>query len=145
MVALEVVCVVSGVEDRVLGLAGLAGIAVLGTWAFINAQVLKVRRIPVESGGLEGRRLVQLSDVHIGSRRPGFLRRIVRRVNALDGDAVLITGDLVDANYVDREDLRHLGDLRAPTYFTLGNHERYEDTDRILDDLTALGVRVLRN
>ncbi|MYE83857.1 MAG: metallophosphoesterase [Gammaproteobacteria bacterium] len=145
VVALEVVGVVSGVEDRVLGLAGLAGIAVLGTWAFINAQVLKVRRIPVESGGLEGRRLVQLSDVHIGSRRPGFLRRIVRRVNALDGDAVLITGDLVDANYVDREDLRHLGDLRAPTYFTLGNHERYEDTDRILDDLTALGVRVLRN
>ena len=151
VVALEVVGLVASVEDRVLGLAGLAGIAVHGTWAFVNAQVLKVRRVAVvgssgsSGSGLDGRRLVQISDVHIGSRRPGFLRRIVRRINGLDGDAVLITGDLVDANYVDREDLSSLGDLRAPTYFTLGNHERYEDTERILDDLQAHGVRVLRN
>ena len=145
VVVLEVVGFVASVEDRVLGLAGLGGIAVLGTWAFVNAQVLKVRRVPVAASGLDGRRLVQISDVHIGSRRPEFLRRIVRRINGLDGDAVLITGDLVDANHVDRHDLRHLRELRAPAYFTLGNHERYEDTERILEDLEAHGVRVLRN
>ena len=145
VVGLEIVGLATSVEDRALGWAGLAGIAVLGTWAFVNAQILKVRRVPILKCGLEGRRLVQISDVHIGSRRPGFLRRVVRRINGLDGDAVLITGDLVDANHVGRDDLSALRDLRAPAYFTLGNHERYEDTERILGDLEAHGVRVLRD
>ena len=145
VLVLEVVALLTLAEGRVLGLMGLAAIMALGTGAFVNAQVLKVRRIPIVDGDLSGRRLVQISDVHIGSRRPGFLRRIVQRINALDGDAVLITGDLVDAKHVGRADLVSLADLRAPAYFILGNHERYEDTDRILADLTHHGVRVLRN
>ena len=145
VVALEVVGLATSIDDRTLGLAGLVGIAMLGAWAFINALVLKVRNVPILDARLAGRRLVLISDVHIGSRRPGFLRRVVRRINDLDGDAVLITGDLVDASHVDRDDLDALRDLRAPAYFSLGNHERYEDTERILDDLEAHGVRVLRN
>ena len=145
VLVLEVVAILTLAEDRVLGLIGLAAIVALGTGALVNAQLLKVRRIPIVDGDLSGRRLVQISDVHIGSRRPGFLRRIVRRINALDGDAVLITGDLVDAKYVGRADLVSLADLRAPAYFSLGNHERYEDTERILADLTHHGVHVLRN
>ena len=89
--------------------------------------------------------LVQISDVHIGSRRAGFLRRIAKRIRAQNPTAVLITGDLIDAPNVSRQDLAPLGDLGAPTYFCIGNHERYEDLDDILDRLAALGIRVLRN
>ena len=38
-----------------------------------------------------------------------------------------------------------LKDLACPIYFVIGNHERYEDLDQILDRLISLGVFVLRS
>ena len=88
---------------------------------------------------------MQISDVHIGSRRSGFLKRIAARITAEHPSAVFITGDLVDARGISIDELAPLGQLGAPTYFTTGNHERYEDHEDILERLSALGIRVLRN
>ena len=133
-------------SDPTIGLVGLVTIGIIGTWGFVNALVLNVRRVPIRcANAVDGMSLVQITDVHIGSRRPAFLRRIVQRINSLDCDAVLITGDLVDSDGVGHDDLSALAELRFPAYFTIGNHERYEDTGRIIEHLRAHGVRVLRN
>ena len=145
VVVLEIFRLIVPVDDTTVGLIGLTAILILGSWGLINAQLLKVRPIPLIAGrNLEGRSLVQITDVHIGSRRPTFLRRIVKRVNELQADAVLITGDLVDDD-IDEDDLRSLAELDATAYFILGNHERYADTERIIRHLRALNVIVLRN
>ena len=91
------------------------------------------------------KRLVQISDVHIGSRQPGFLRPIVNKVNALSPDYTLITGDLIDMHGIDEESLSPLGEINSPTLFCIGNHERYVDLEDICGRLTNLGVEVLRN
>ena len=88
---------------------------------------------------------MQISDVHIGSRSPRLLKRIVDRVNALKADYVLITGDLIDFAGISRTELAPLGTFNAPAIFAIGNHERYVDLAAIDERLRALGVIVLRD
>ena len=123
-----------------------AAYAPLATWSLVNAHQLKVRRVALSSPKLDRpARLVQLSDVHVGSRGAGFLPRIVRRVNALDPDAVFVTGDLVDLMNLPEDALDPVGTLAAPVFFAIGNHERYVGSDAVCARLEALGVTVLRD
>lgn len=90
-------------------------------------------------------RFVQLTDVHIGSRSKRFLEQVVSTVNRLEPDFVCITGDFIDATGVPERDLRSLRSIVGPVYFSIGNHEKYEDLDDILVRLENQGVQVLRN
>ena len=118
----------------------------LAVWSIANAHRLVVRRIELSSPRLDRpMRLVQVSDVHVGSRGAGFLPRIVRRVNELEPDAVLVTGDLIDLRKLPADALDSMGALTAPAFFAAGNHERYIGSDAICARLEALGVTVLRN
>lgn len=129
-------------------------VAVLSIWGIINAQRLHVVNIsitpPTElsdilTKNIRGMTLAQISDVHIGSRQPGLLKKIVNKTNHLNADYVLITGDLIDWRNITTEDLAPLGELRTPTYFCIGNHERYVDLEAICSRLSQLGIIVLRN
>ena len=118
----------------------------LAVWSIVNAHRIVVRRIELSSPKLERPvRLAQVSDIHVGSRGAGFLARIVRRVNALAPDAVLVTGDLIDLKKLPPEVLDSAGALSAPAFFATGNHERYIGSDAVCARLEALGVTVLRD
>ena len=118
----------------------------LAVWSIVNAHRIAVRRIELSSPKLDRPvRLVQVSDIHVGSRGAGFLARIVRRVNALAPDAVLVTGDLIDLMKLPPEVLDSVGALSAPAFFATGNHERYIGSDAVCARLEALGVTVLRD
>lgn len=105
-----------------------------------------IRRLPAE---LDGLRVVQLSDLHLGTLiGEGTLRRVVARIDGLEPDLVAVTGDLVDgdAAVVERL-LPALETLRAPlgVYAVLGNHEHYAGARRSRELLEAAGYRVLDN
>ncbi|HAF40075.1 MAG TPA: hypothetical protein DCG72_13890, partial [Gammaproteobacteria bacterium] len=89
--------------------------------------------------------LVQITDVHIGSRSPRFLKQVLRIVAQLQPDALCITGDFIDQTGVPPDALAPLATLGLPVFFVTGNHERYEDTEDIIVRLQSAGVRVLRN
>ncbi|HSD28997.1 MAG TPA: metallophosphoesterase [Vicinamibacteria bacterium] len=98
---------------------------------------------------LDGLRIVQISDVHIGSLLGrGFAASLVRRVNELSPDLVAVTGDLVDGS------VRHLADQVAPlrelrarhgVFFVTGNHDHYSGAEAWSEQARTLGMRVLRN
>ena len=118
----------------------------LALWSIVNAHRIVVRRIELSSPKLDRPvRLAQVSDIHVGSRGAGFLARIVRRVNALAPDAVLVTGDLIDLKKLPADALDSMGELAAPAFFAIGNHERYIGSDAVCARLEALGVTALRN
>jgi hypothetical protein len=142
----ELASILLPLPSRGSGLVLLAATLTLAAAGFANAQHLHLRtlRIPAPAP-VRGLTLVQLTDVHVGSRSGGFLRRAVRTANRALPDYVLITGDLVDFRHIGAEQLACLAELTAPAFFIIGNHERYVDCDAICARLTDLGVTVLRN
>lgn len=157
-----------GLSDLALAVLGLEGIEVerqraLGVVVSVTLVLLfglysglrvpSVKRVSVAIPGwpaaLDGYRLVQLSDVHIGTLiDQRFAERVTARVNELDADAVAITGDLVDGS-VERigERVAPFGALRGRdgVFFITGNHDYYSGAADWCARLTELGMRVLRN
>lgn len=137
----------SAIATVVLALAATA----LGFWnARRTPGVVRVR-IPVDTlpAALEGFRIVQISDIHVGPTiRRGKLEAIVQAVNRLQPDAVAITGDLVDGTVPElRDHVAPLAALRARhgSFFVTGNHEYYAGVQPWLHELRRLGLRVLLN
>jgi len=105
--------------------------------------------LPDLPGELDGFRIVQLSDLHIGPLRGRrFATALVARVNARRADLVAVTGDLVDGR-VERlaSEVSPLAGLesRHGTFFVSGNHEYFSRIDPWLAVVRDLGWRVLRN
>jgi predicted MPP superfamily phosphohydrolase len=104
-----------------LALAVLAGTLL---WSrFVEPQALRVIETPI--GTACGVRVALVSDLHVGLYvREDQLERLVRQLNALDVDAVLVAGDWT---YEPPRELRAafapLGLVNAPIYGVLGNHE----------------------
>ena len=98
---------------------------------------------------LEGFRVAQLSDVHVGPTvSRAFVQGVVDQVNAEQPDLVAITGDLVDGGVEQLAGaVAPLGELHARhgTFFVTGNHEYYAGAPEWCAHLGTLGMRVLRN
>jgi predicted MPP superfamily phosphohydrolase len=130
----------------VTGLAVLAGLPGALRVPPVRRRVVPLARWPA---GLDGFRIVQISDIHIGpilgSR---FAARLTERVNALEPDLVAVTGDLVDGREVHlRDEVAPFGDLSAAhgVYYVTGNHDFYSGADDWVARTEALGMRPLRN
>jgi len=108
--------------------------------------VVKIKNLPPE---WRGKKVVQLSDVHLGRVLGSeFLAHLVERINAENPSMVFITGDLFDGfdGQLDKLVLP-LNDLRAPcgVYFVTGNHETYLGTERAYNALRNTPTRILRD
>ena len=100
-------------------------------------------------GALDGFRVVQLSDLHLGPiLGRSFAEQIVARTNALEADLIAITGDVVDGSvHLLGDEVAPLAELRARhgVFFVTGNHDHLSDARAWSAFLGGLGMRVLRN
>lgn len=132
----------------------LAGACVLAAWSVeqavrvppVKEHIIKMTSLPAP---LAGFRIVQLSDLHIGpiSKRE-WLKQVVQKVNALQPDVVVITGDSVDASPARLErEIAPLHNLKAKhgVYLVLGNHEYYVPTNAWIEHFRKMGLHVLLN
>jgi predicted MPP superfamily phosphohydrolase len=126
---------------------GVIGLTLaLMVFSVANAYSPSVVKVQLSSRKLSAPlRFVQITDVHIGSRSAGFLQRVMHKVNSVNADFLCITGDFIDAPDITETQLAALRDCPVPIFFSIGNHERYEDLEEILHRLQNLGVRVLRS
>ncbi len=108
----------------------------------INNVKVRIRDFP-----LDRFTLVQLTDIHVGRTiKRDFIEDLVTRTNAMQPDMIAITGDLVDLPIDDiKEDLEPLKELKAPSYFILGNHEYFHGAEAALEHVRSLGIRPLLN
>ena len=107
-------------------------------------------RLPGLHRELEGLRIAQISDLHIGNGLEGRrLQKLVEAVNELVPDVVVITGDIFDQDpeYIE-EGAKCLAGLGAGAgvYAVLGNHDMYTGSERVASALAhwAPGIRLLR-
>ncbi|HVS36629.1 MAG TPA: metallophosphoesterase [Gemmataceae bacterium] len=144
------------------GLGLLAGGVSLGGYAWLIEPhwVEVVRRdIPIclLPAALDGKTLVQISDLHIGPEvSDSYLRDTFRTVADIGPDILVVTGDFMTCQAGEELDhvCRVLDDLhpgRLATLGILGNHDyakRYQDVktaDALTGRLTDRGFVMLRN
>ncbi|UCE88022.1 MAG: metallophosphoesterase [Deltaproteobacteria bacterium] len=126
--------------------AGLAGLRTAMRPPAVRRRELQLPRWPA---ALDGFRIVQITDVHIGpilGRR--FAERIVARCNALEPDLLAVTGDLVDGSvHALTDEVAPFAQLRARhgVFFVTGNHDYYSGERDWVARARELGMRVLRN
>ena len=140
-------------NTRVIAAGCLVLAALYSVYGMWNAFHPRVKVLQVELENLpdrwQGKTVVQLSDVHLGHfHGPKFLDRLVRQVNALNPELVLITGDLFDgmASDISRfaPGLNQLKAARGVLMVT-GNHEYYIGLSRALAVLAQTSINVLQN
>jgi predicted MPP superfamily phosphohydrolase len=140
-------------DPRALSLTILGASGALSLIGLVQARCPRIRRvtIPIEKlpPELDGYRIVQWSDVHVSATiRRNFVEALVERTNALDADAIAITGDFVDGALAElRTHVEPLRGLRARDgiFYVTGNHEYYWRADEWCAALQSLGVTFLKN
>ena len=143
---LEFVRWIPGFPNGFESLIAITCVSVCAIYSLLNAQRLHVNTVRISGKPeIENQSIVQLSDVHIGSRSPKYLERIVKKVQKLDPTWVVITGDLLDSPSIGSVELEPLRLIADRTLLVTGNHERYEGIDRVTSMLESLGITVLRN
>jgi hypothetical protein len=136
-----------------LGVAVLAG----GYATATSDPALRRARVSLAGwpAGARPVRVLLISDIHVAGpdMPPSRVVRLVRRMNALSPDLVLIAGDFVSdkklstRRYEVREAVAPLAALKAPLgrIAVLGNHDHWRDAAAARAALAAAGIRLLDN
>ncbi len=135
-------------DPRVVTLFAFGLAALLSVIALVNGQTMVLKEVEIPIPHLtEEVRVVQLSDVHLGSvRGKAWLEKAVSLAKEEDPDLVAITGDLFDGSrIVSPETLAPLDSFGVPVFLSVGNHEVYDGVDKIAEVVARTKVRLLRN
>ena len=124
----------------------LAIVPVLGIYNYWKAHRLVVNEKTLNLSNLDHDiRIAHLSDVHFGSvRHKSIISDISDKLNELDCDLAIISGDLADGSSVVLEDdflaFREVG---IPIIFTPGNHDFYPGIESVIKACRHAGITVL--
>lgn len=137
------------------GALAVIGLSLLATaLGYFNARrVPPLKRLDFRSPrlgpGLDGLRIIQLSDIHVGPTiGAAQVRRIVAACNREAPDLVVITGDVVDGPPWRLESaVAELGWLqtRHGVFMVPGNHDYYSGIHAWLPAFARCGIEVLLN
>ncbi len=130
-------------------LAAALGFAVYGTSLQIKAPdvVSHTVVIPNLQEGFEDFKVVQLTDLHVGPVIKGdFIAAVTEKVNELDPDLVILTGDFVDGPVsAHLKEFEAFKDLKAPIFAVTGNHEYYSGAAAWIEAFENMGIKFLQN
>ncbi len=142
---------------RALNLAGNALIAapfvVIGYGALVQRTNFRVREVDIPyfdlPEDLDGLRLLQLSDIHLGPfLSEAEFARVVDAAIELRPHIALVTGDLISSHDDPLEEcMRQLARLKADAgvFGCMGNHERYAGVEKEVEQMAErVGIRFLR-
>ncbi|GIK73227.1 MAG: hypothetical protein BroJett021_22150 [Chloroflexota bacterium] len=121
----------------------------------IDSVTLAIAGLPASCAG---KRIAQISDIHIGAYfQPEDAAAAIQRVNQLDVDLLMLTGDFVTVRERDRS---RRSELRTQALMSLveplrlaqmpmvavsGNHDHWGGVDPVVRMLNEAGVHLLRN
>jgi predicted MPP superfamily phosphohydrolase len=112
----------------------------------VTHRSLSLRGLPP---ALDGLRLLQLTDIHHGPWLSlGYVREVVRASNALAPDLICLTGDYVHHSAAFIEPVvAELARLRPRIGIVavLGNHDWWEDVERMRQEFAEVGIPLLDN
>ena len=139
----------------------LGGVGALGYAYGIEPHWVDLVRIPMPIAHLPddwvGRRIVQISDIHIGeSVADSYMQQSLAGLAELNPDLIAITGDFMTSRRDEQVDhalevLQYLPPTLLGRFAVLGNHDYGRSTTdiqtagRLTNGLTDLNIQMLRN
>ena len=126
----------------------LAVVPALGVYNYWKAHRLVVNERTLAFDNLPREiNIVHLSDVHFGSvRHRKIIADISDKLNTLDCEIAIISGDLADgSSCVEEDDFMAFKDVKMPIVFTPGNHDFYPGIESVINACKNAGVIVLDN
>jgi len=139
------------------GLCGAAGLALYSGaierhWIDVTHRDISLRGLPAAFDGL---RIAQISDIHMDEfTEPFFLRQAVDRINHLQPDLVVLTGDFVSFGISSIhyavgsawQCANILSEIRCGSlYAVLGNHDLQVGANEVTAALKANNITMLTN
>lgn len=122
------------------------GIIVRRRWFLVREVDVRVEGLDPK---LDGYRIAQLSDLHIGTTTPqSWGERWARAANARKPDIAVVTGDMLTSGtefYDDVAGVVSTLSARDGVYVSMGNHDYFGDGEKFIATLRATGATVLRN
>jgi hypothetical protein len=141
------------IRTEILGGVFIFLAIIISAWGVWNAKNPVIRRVDVKIANLpqnwQGKKIVQLSDVHLGlTNKADFMEKVAKKVNFENPELVVITGDLFDGMDERLEEfIKPIDDIKTAKgiYFVTGNHETYVGLDKVFGALKKTKVQVLRD
>lgn len=141
------------IDAKLLGMLAISvtlAFSIFGVWNVFHPQIKRIEvsleNLPTE---WQGKTIVQITDLHLGSiLREGFLLDVIEKVNSLNPEIVVITGDLFDGMDGNIKPLAKLLDnikTKKGIYYITGNHETYIGVGEALAALSLTKVKVLND
>jgi len=140
------------IRRRLLPIVGIVSVVLCAFGTVGALQGPSVTKIELGLAGLpsrlDGFRLVHLSDLHVGGLvGRGYLEKVLDRVEPLDADLIVITGDLSDERHGGNGDVLRMIAGIPSSYGVLsvtGNHEFYIGGESAIATYERYGLPVLR-
>lgn len=155
--------IVQAIIGVIATLAGI-GVVLVIRGSFIEPQTITVNTKNVHIKGLPSINIAIVGDPHVGPYKGKmYLRRVVKKVNALKPDLIVLPGDFIYNHHASVSGLEPLKNLNATlgVFAVLGNHDTghmlhrkkgtfipYRTPDRTTDVVRALKklhITVMRN
>ena len=126
----------------------LAVVLILGIYNYFKAHKIVVKEKLVELDNLSQEiSIAHLSDIHFGSvRHKKIIQDIADKLNSIDCDLAIISGDLADgSSVVFEDDFLAFKEVKMPIFFTPGNHDFYPGIENVIAACKNAGIIVLDN
>lgn len=121
-------------------------------YGFLKTRYVRLKKyvLPVENLESE-QKVVLVSDLHVGYFvGPKHMKKMVKKINSVDADLVLIAGDIINALHT--EECRNLGKVaeilsaiksRRGVYFVTGNHDPTSKDSKFMEFLNASKINLI--
>ena len=121
-------------------------------YGFLKTRYVRLKKyvLPVENLESE-QKVVLVSDLHVGYFvGPKHMKKMVKRINSVDADLVLIAGDIINAQHT--EECKNLGKVaeilstikaKRGVYFVTGNHDPTSKDKAFMEFLKASNISLI--
>lgn len=159
LLAWDAVCLILqlGLNIKAVGIAAMLFVtAMIVLYGFLHTKQIATKKYMLTLGDSgEEYRLVMFSDIHMGSFvRERHIGRMVKRINALSPDLVVIAGDLFDTDngiLCEPDELKKISkklrriQAKNGVYAVMGNHDPKVTDKTMLRFLKAAHIKLLDN
>ena len=135
----------TSINSFYLGLFCITLIFLLTSISLYNGRTIKEKKVKVYSSKVKKNyKFIFISDVHLGSNSVIYLKKIIKRIEDIKYDVLIIGGDLVDLSSFKIEYLETFKTVKKKILYVTGNHEFYlKNSEKIFRSLTRNKIKII--